>query len=146
MKRVKDRDVRFVRACLHGRLREIAKAALPYFVLDPFGRTLPALLQAAFNEAMHRRFAPRYTHGDVVRFVATARGRYRNSDLDPLLAERVVLHAIGGEVVVGSRGWIRRMLVRERLLRVQVKELGLDDNGIDELLDQGRVRANEWFS
>jgi hypothetical protein len=144
MKRVKDRDVRFVRACLHDRWLEILLAFLSFLVFDPLNRTASLLMQMTFNEAMYRRFAPRYTHGEVVRFVAKARGRLRATTLDPVLAEHVVLQAIGGEQAPSKGRW-RRMVVRLQLLRAHIAELGLDDDGINELVDQARLRADEWL-
>lgn len=140
-KPIKDRDVRVVRAYLHDRLWEMTLLSLR----DPLSRAFGLLAQTAFDEATYRRFSPRYTSGDVVRFVARARGRYGATGLDPLVAEHVVMLSIGGESAERYSRW-RRVWARIRLLRALVEDLGLDEDGIDELIDQARVRADEWVS
>lgn len=142
MRRIKDRDVRAMRAHLHNQFGEVMRLA----ILTPFNRTFTVLGGAAFRLAALRRFSPTYTHGDVVRFVAKARGHYRKlaGHVDPLLAEYLILQAVGGEVA-GTYGKYRRATAQLDLLRVLVEDLQLDENGIEELLDQARQSADEWL-
>jgi hypothetical protein len=100
------------------------------------------LIQAAFFEAVHRRFGKAYTTSDVVTFVADTRSRLDRSwgDIDPTAAERLVLSTLGDGSVDDIDDWtlFGTELV---LLGALVAAEGLDEAGVDEFLVYSRELA-----
>jgi hypothetical protein len=98
----------------------------------------PALVTAAFGEAVERRFGQRYQAGDVVTFVADVRARSDRlaAQLDPGAAERVINAVLG-------HGSIRD-LDRESVLRAKLVLLAalVADAALDEFLAAARKLAD----
>lgn len=81
------------------------------------------LVAAAFFEAVDRRFGAGWSEADIVNFVADVRARHlKDPDvLDPRVAERLILHALGkGSIsdlddgtVAGGQAIVLRALVAD---------------------------------
>jgi hypothetical protein len=110
-------------------------------------RGYPALVTAAFGEAVERRFGQHYQPADIVSFVADVRARSDRlaRELDPDVSERVI------NAVLGHRS--ARDLDREAVTRAKLVLLGglvadarLDDAGLDDLLAAARKLADQLMS
>jgi hypothetical protein len=110
-------------------------------------RGYPALVTAAFGEAVERRFGQHYQPADIVSFVADVRARSDRlaRELDPDVSERVI------NVVLGHGS--ARDLDREAVTRAKLVLLGglvadarLDDAGLDDLLAAARKLADQLMS
>lgn len=107
----------------------------------------PALVTAAFGEAVERRFGQRFEPAEVVTFVADVRARSDRlaAELDPEVAERAILAVLG-------RGTVRDLdkdaVTRAKLVLLGglVADAGLDDAGLDEFLGAARKLADQLMS
>jgi hypothetical protein len=99
-----------------------------------------AVVTATFIEAVDRKFGPHTTSdAPVVAFVADIRSRFPAADdeIDPVVAERVLSKALGRGSISNVDGpTIRRM--ETLLLPLLVTDLGLDPDGVDQLLAGAR--------
>jgi len=107
----------------------------------------PALLGAAFLEAVDRRFATGYTRADVIQLVTDARGRFDESGevLDPTAAERLVL-AVLGEGSVDDLNDKIRARTQVLLLGELITKENLEDAVLDEFMESARDLANQSLS
>lgn len=110
-------------------------------------RGYPALVTAAFGEAVERRFGQRYQPADVVAFVADVRARSDRlaAELDPDAAERVISAVLGH---ASTRDLDREAVTRAKLvlLAALVADARLDDAALDELLAAARKLADQLLS
>lgn len=110
-------------------------------------RGYPALVTAAFGEAVERRFGQRYQPADVVAFVADVRARSDRlaAELDPDAAERVISAVLGH---ASTRDLDREAVTRAKLvlLAALVADARLDDAALDELLAAARKLADQLMS
>lgn len=107
----------------------------------------PALVTAAFIEAVERRFGTGYQRADIVAFVADVRARSDRltSRLDPDVAERVVESVLGDGTV---RGLDQQAVTSAKLLLLAglIADARLDDAGLDEFLAAARKLADQLMS
>lgn len=105
------------------------------------------LVEAALSIAARRRFAPRFTSGDLVRYVATARlARIADGDefdFDPLVGEDVLRNSLGQKMTrtLEHEAWLKA--VTALLDALTERELSTEAD-LDELLKEAGVLANQW--
>jgi hypothetical protein len=106
----------------------------------------PALVTAAFCEAVERRFAQDGTAKDVIEFVGEVRSRHlKNPDeIDSRIAERVILSIFADEGVgdIDAKVKYRTQLI---LLLPLIDDEQLDDVGLDKFLGDARRLADQWI-
>jgi hypothetical protein len=103
----------------------------------------PALVTAAFIEAVERRFGTGQPAA-VVAFVADVRARSDRlaTELDPDVAERAIYAVLGQGTV---RGLDKAMVTRAKLVLLAglIADARLDDVGLDEFLAAARKLADQ---
>jgi hypothetical protein len=106
-----------------------------------------ALLTAAFHNAVDLRFTPDSTLDEVTEFVADVRARSERlrDALDPGVAERVIVAAVGGDYVRGLDP-AESNKMKMVLLTALVADMHLDDAGLDEFIAKARAFAGELLS
>jgi hypothetical protein len=104
----------------------------------------PALVTAAFGKAVERRFGEDRDPGEIVRFVADVRTRSDRlaSEIDPDVAERTILSALGKGSV---QGLDREAVTRAKivLLAGVVADEHLDGDRLDAFLASARSLADQ---
>ena len=107
----------------------------------------PALVTAAFIEAVERRFGTGSQPADIVAFVADVRARSDRlaSRLDPDVSERAI-QAVLGEGTV--RGLDKEAVTGAKLLLMAglIADARLDDAGLDEFLAAAKKLADQLMS
>jgi hypothetical protein len=107
----------------------------------------PALVTAAFIEAVERRFGTGSQPADIVAFVADIRTRSDRlaSRLDPDVSERVIQSVLGDGTV---RGLDKEAVTSAKLLLLAglIADARLDDAGLDEFLAAARKLADQLMS
>ena len=107
----------------------------------------PALVTAAFGEAVERRFGQHYQPSDIVTFVADVRARTDRlaREIDPDVAERVINAALGHGTI---RDLDKDAVTRAKLVLLAglVADAQLDDAGLDEFLAASRKLADQLMS
>jgi hypothetical protein len=110
-------------------------------------RGYPALVTAAFGEAVERRFGRHYQPADIVSFVADVRARSDRlaRELDPDVSERVINAVLGHG---SARDLDREAVTRAKLVLLGglVADARLDDAGLDDLLAAARKLADQLMS
>jgi len=108
------------------------------------GRGYSALLTAAFHYAVDRRFTRDSTLDEVTDFVADVRARSERlrDALDPRVAERVIVAAVGGDHVRDLHP-AESNKMKVVLLTALVADMHLDDAGLDEFMAKARAFADE---
>lgn len=100
------------------------------------------LVYAAFVVAVQRRFGPRWTVPDVIRFVVAARIRLGevDIDIDPQASETLIRRALGENVPIELH---EEAVGRAQifLLSELISDEQLDDEGLAEFLAAARVLA-----
>jgi hypothetical protein len=124
----------------HRRLRE---------QLDPRADQRPyaVLVSNAFIEAADRRFGSAATSEDVIAFVADVRAWADSvrEGLDPAVAERVLLAAVG----VGDVRGLDARTVRTGqavLLTAMITDAGLEQAELDEFMTRVRAQADDQLA
>jgi hypothetical protein len=94
---------------------------------------------AAFTCAVHRRFGGGHTFPEIVQFVAAERLRLDdpNGDIDPAIAERLILTVLGVGSVEGTDEDAKGF-AQQSLLIALVRDEDLDDAGLDQFLEEAR--------
>jgi hypothetical protein len=110
-------------------------------------RGYSALLTAAFHNAVDQRFTRDSTLDEVTAFVADVRARSERlrDALDPRIAERVLVTAVGGDYVRGL-GPTESNKMKMVLLTSLVADMHLDEAGLDEFIAKARTLADELLS
>jgi predicted nucleic acid-binding protein len=107
----------------------------------------PALVTAAFIEAVERRFGTSYQPADIVTFVADVRARSDRlaSSIDPDVGERAIQAVLGHGTV---RGLDTAAVAGAKLLLLGglIADARLDDAGLDEFLAGARKLADQLMS
>jgi hypothetical protein len=105
------------------------------------------LVYAAFIGAVRRRFSPTWTIPDVIRFVATARARLLNDEIeiDPRTAEILMRRALG-ESIAADLDEEDRARAQIFLLVELIVDEELDDAGLDEFLAHARTLADQLIA
>jgi hypothetical protein len=101
------------------------------------------LVEAAFFEAVDRRFKDGGTRADVIEFVGSVRARFPGADaeIDPDAAERLVCKVLGEGSIAGIDGATIRS-IELLLLPILVSEEQLDDDGLNGFLNASRKLAD----
>lgn len=109
------------------------------------GKVYPALIAAAFAQAVERRFADASDPG-IILFV----GELRAGDsklatrLDPRIAERLIRAALSDEEIADI-GTDVSFPLQLTLLRGMIADERLDDQGLDRVMAEARKLADEWL-
>jgi hypothetical protein len=107
----------------------------------------PALVTAAFGEAVERRFGQHYQPADIVSFVADVRSRSDRlaGELDPDVSERVINAVLGHG---SARDLDKEAVTRAKLVLLGglVADARLDDAGLDDFLVAARKLADQLMS
>jgi hypothetical protein len=96
--------------------------------------------------AARRKFAPRYSRGQVIRFVAEVRALLNEKPwlLDALTGEDELRVALG-EQVMATHPVAAVALARLSLQHALLADLNLDDQGVQALLDEARPVADQML-
>jgi len=118
--------------------------------LDPVAAQagLRALISAAFFTAAERRFGTgNSTAADVIEFVGSLRSRFDSaaSDIDPRIAERLLLAAVSDEQI-SDLDPKTSFTTQHLLLAALVADAQLDMAALDEFLGQSRKLADQWLA
>jgi hypothetical protein len=107
---------------------------------------LAALVYAAFVIAARRRFAPQWSRGEVIRYVAQVRTLLseRPALLDPLTAEDELRNALG-EPITATQEVGAVAAARLSLLLALVASQDLGDEAVANLLSEARNAANRML-
>jgi hypothetical protein len=107
----------------------------------------PALVTAAFCEAVERRFAKSGTTSDVIEFVGEVRSRHlKNADeIESRVAERIIL-AIFTDEEVGDLDAEIKFHTQFILLLPLIDDEQFDDAGLDMFMGEARKLANQWIA
>jgi hypothetical protein len=110
-------------------------------------RGYSALLTAAFHTAVDLRFTRDSPLDEVIDFVADVRGRSEQlrDAVDPRVAERVVVAAVGGDHVRDLSPAESNKL-KMILLTSLVADMRLDEARLDEFVGKARALADELLS
>jgi hypothetical protein len=107
----------------------------------------PALVTAAFGKAVERRFGGNHEPQAIIQFVADVRARSDRlaSEIDPDVAERTILSALGQGSV---HGLDREAVTRAKLVLLTgvVADEHLDGDRLDEFLASARKLADQLIS
>ena len=107
----------------------------------------PALVTAAFIEAVERRFGSGCQPADIVTFVADVRARSDRlaARLDPDIAERAIQAVLGHGSV---RGLDKDAVTRAKLFLLggMIADANLDDAALGEFLAAARKLADQLMS
>lgn len=104
--------------------------------LDP----LPPLVFEAFVLAVRKWFGSSFTHGQVIRLVAAIRS-YDPKLVDPVAAESEIRRALGDHAALFPDP-DARAAVHFILLDFLVRDMQLDNEAVNRLLDKARDTAN----
>jgi hypothetical protein len=143
---VTDHQVATLHAQLAGNLAEYERL-LAGLDSKADGRGYSALLTAAFHNAVDQRFTRDSTLDEVTEFVADVRARSdRLRDaLDPRIAERVIVAAVGGDYV-RDLDPAESSKMKMVLLTALIGDQHLDDAELDEFIARARAFADELLS
>jgi hypothetical protein len=145
--RVTSLEMAMVRAALRGQEEEAQRLFQEQLAATGEANGIAVLVHAAFLVAARRKFAPRYTRAQVIRYVAQVRAALseRPGLLDPLAAEDELFAALGGQVT-GTHDIGTVALARLFLLMALIASLNLDDQEVGALLDQARELADRMLA
>jgi hypothetical protein len=140
---VSDKQAATLRAQLAGDLEQ-HKRLLGEFDNHADGPAYVTLTNAAFFEAVDRRFGASGTPDDVTAFVADVRARSDRvgNALDPQVSERMLLAAINGGNFADLDPREARSSQRF-LLAAMVADEQFDDDDLDEFIARARVIADK---
>jgi hypothetical protein len=140
---VSDKQAATLRAQLAGNLEQ-HKRLLDDLDNHDDGRAYVTLTNAAFFEAVGRRFGAGGTPDDVIAFVAEVRTRSERvgNALDPHISERMLLAAIDGAGTAGLDPKEARSSQRI-LLAAMVADEQFDDADLDKFIARARGMAHK---
>lgn len=111
------------------------------------GDVYSALTGMALFIAARRRFPHGYTNADVVRLVGLARARFAGSagDIDPRVAERTLLGALGDAAASENVDKAAMATAVHALLFTLLEQDGISGDDLDAFLDEARPLADVWL-
>jgi hypothetical protein len=144
---VSDDQVAAMRAILAHDFDEYDRLSEQLDRVDGWG-DYPVLMQAAFFEAVDRRFGKGHTRQDVVRYVADARSRFEQAgqEIDPGAAERLMLVALGDSVSVEDIDGKALGAIEMFVLVALITDENLGVTELDEFMKEVRKSADEWHT
>jgi hypothetical protein len=133
-------------AALHAQLADDAnehRRLLTQLDLKTGGRAYVALIDAAFFEAVERRFGNRSTTADIIEYVADVRARsQRLADaVDVRTAEQVIRMVFSDSPMEPLDGKTA-LTAKQVLLAALIADEHLDDSGLDKVLADARQLAD----
>lgn len=136
----------FLRAQLDGE-EDVMRDALDQLTSLDVQAPLPALVYEAFLIAVRKWAGTKFTRGQVIRLVASARVFFAEEPdlIDPSAAESEVLRALG-QNVPPFPDVTACAAAQLTLLDFLVRDLGLSDDEINNLLEQAREAADRRLS
>jgi len=143
---VNGRQLAALRAQLAGRPDEHKELlGLLDWSVDAMGYT--ALVDAAFSEAVNRRFNGQTSAEDIIAYVADVRARSDRAGevVDPDAAERLVGTALG-KSDVEDLDLRTAITAKQYLLVALVADAGYDDAALDQFLLQASKLADQWLA
>lgn len=143
---VTDQQVATLHAQLAGNLAEYERL-LASLDNKADSRGYSALLTAAFHNAVDLRFTRDSPLDEVTEFVAEVRARSERlrDALDPRIAERVIVAAVGGDYV-RDLDPAESNKMKMVLLAALIANMHLDDAGLEEFIVKTRAFADELLS
>jgi hypothetical protein len=143
---VTDKQVATLRAQLAGNLAE-HKRLFRQLDWQPEGLPYTALIDAAFFEAVDRRFANGGTAGDVIAYVADVRSRFDEAAeaVDPEAAERLILKVLG-QGSIADMDSKTAITAKQFILVALIVDEHLQGAALDEFLAQARELADQWLT
>ncbi|WP_149263645.1 hypothetical protein [Actinomadura sp. K4S16] len=109
-----------------------------------------SLLFCAFEVAMRRKFAPTYTVGQIVRFVADLRiAAGEDADLiDPLIAEDMVRRAVDAPALKATvpDDLTAALNAEVFILLYLVAEMDLDRAGLEQFIEEVIAYTEQWLA
>lgn len=140
-------EMAVVRATLRGEDEKAQRLFREQLAATGEANGMAVLIYAAFLIAARRKFAPRYTRGEVIRYVAQVRALFSEKPwlLDPLTGGDELRAALG-EQVTATHDVGAVALARFSLLHALTASLNLDDQGVGALLDQARELADRMLA
>jgi hypothetical protein len=135
--KVDDRHVEWLRALIAGR-QEDARHLTDELFASGAAEPIYPLLHYTFAFAIREALRGKPTYGDVIRVVAALRAQISRTPVmvDPVAAESEILRALGDSAVPLFPDGDQRAMAQTALLCYVVRDMGLDDSQIDELLRQ----------
>ncbi|WP_433462412.1 hypothetical protein [Spirillospora sp. CA-128828] len=108
-----------------------------------------SLLYGAFNVAVHRRFSPTYTIGEIVRFVADLRIEAKEeADLiNPLVAEDMIRRAINAPQLKSDvpDDLTAVMSAEVHILLYLIAEADYDRADLEQFIEETTTYARKWL-
>ena len=141
---VSDLEVAMLRAHIAGDDEEAQRAFGQQVTAPGDMGGLAWLVHAAFVIAARRKFAPTWNKAKVIRYVGQVRALLseRPGLLDPRVAEDELASALGAQAPASHEiGAVAT--ARLFLLDALIASLDLDDEGIDALLGEARMSADQ---
>ncbi|MEV0662984.1 hypothetical protein ACIBI3_25270 [Actinomadura luteofluorescens] len=119
---------------------------------DP--KAYSALLAFTLGTMVRRRFSPSWTWADVIKCVAELRIRLdeQADELNPRLTENLIHFLLSEDPLENPPDISERQekiaSIQQILLYLLIDEAGLDDAGVDQLIDEaiGNTRNVDWSS
>jgi hypothetical protein len=140
-------EMGMMRAALRGEEEEAQRMFREQLAATGEANGMAVLMHAAFLIAARRKFGPRYTRAEVIRYVAQVRAALseRPGLLDPMTGEDELFAALGGQVT-GAHDIGAVALARLFLLMALAASLNLDEQGVGAVLDQARELADQMLA
>lgn len=143
---VNDKQLAALRAQLAGRLDE-HKELLALLDWSVDGAGYVALLDAAFFQAVNRRFNGQTSAADINAYVADVRARTDRAGetVDSDAAERLI-DAVLGRSDVEDLDYRAGITAKQYLLVALVADAGYDDAALDQFLLEASKLADQWLA
>ena len=145
---VSDLEMAWLRGCLTGDAEATRSAFSEQVAAAGDANSLAMLMYAAFVIAARRRFAPLYTRGDLIGYVARLRAELSEEEpglVDPLTAEDELRGALGEKVTTKHETGFRAA-ARLFIMVDLIASLDLDDEALTELLSEARDGADQLIA
>lgn len=137
---IDDRHVEWTRALITGRQEDAQRLADELFASGA-GEPLYLLLHYAFALAIRKLFGDTYSRGLVIELVAAVRAELSGTPadgVDPIAAESEMLRALGDAATPVFPDPSARAVAQAAMLCYAVRDMGLGNDQIDELLQSAR--------
>lgn len=147
---IEDEHVAALRSLLEGRPE--ASEAYASVTDDAAASGYTMVIYSAFAVAVRRRFSPKYTHAQLARYVADLRISFGKdaSQINPRVAESMMRAALGDETLKAREPYgadLPTLVAAElAILDDLVQGAGLDEAGLDELLNEAADGARKWLA
>ncbi|TDD75092.1 hypothetical protein E1293_28780 [Actinomadura darangshiensis] len=117
---------------------------------DETAASYMSLLYGAFCVAVHRKFSPTYTVGDIVRYIANLRimAREESELINPLVAEDMIRRVLNAPPLQdGGPEDVETILHAEVFVLMNlVAEAEFDGVSLEQFIDEATAFTKEWLS